>query len=244
MDPSRHLRQVVLDTETTGLEVSLKHRVIEIGAVEIVNRKLTGRHYHQYIQPDRAIDAGALEVHGITEDFLADKPRFAEISDEFLDFIEGSEVVIHNAAFDVAFLDYELKLCNANTRMSLSCIEVTDSLELARKQYPGQRNNLDALCKRLGIDNARRTLHGALLDAEILAEVYLGMTGGQSAMVFDMDASQGDNGGSIVIDPSIYPPTRVLQATTAELEAHNKWLEKLQSESGDGCVWNRLGAAG
>ena len=243
MEPSRHLRQVVLDTETTGLEVSQNHRVIEIGAVEIVNRKLTGRHYHQYIQPDRAIDAGALEVHGITETFLADKPRFGEIADEFLDFVEGAEVVIHNAAFDVAFLDYEFKLCAANTRMDLCCIEVTDSLELARRQYPGQRNSLDALCKRLGIDNSRRTLHGALLDSEILAEVYLGMTGGQSALVLEVESGASSQSAEVVIDPSIYPVTPVLQASAEELQAHQAWIERLQKESSDGCVWDRLQSA-
>ena len=243
MEPSRHLRQVVLDTETTGLEVSQHHRVIEIGAVEIVNRKLTGRHYHQYIQPDRAIDAGALEVHGITEAFLADKPRFGEIADEFLDFIEGAEVVIHNAAFDVAFLDYEFKLCAANTRMGLCCLEVTDSLELARRQYPGQRNSLDALCKRLGIDNSRRTLHGALLDSEILAEVYLGMTGGQSALVLEVESGGSSQSAEVVIDPSTYPVTPVLQASAKEMQAHQAWLERLQAESSGGCVWDQLHSA-
>lgn len=238
MEPSRYLRQVVLDTETTGLEVSLQHRIIEIGAVEIINRRLTGRHYHQYIQPDRAIDAGALEVHGITEDFLTDKPRFAAISDEFLDFLQGAEVVIHNAAFDVGFLDYELKLCSANTRMDLSCLEVTDSLALARKQFPGQRNNLDALCRRLGIDNSRRTLHGALLDAEILAEVYLGMTGGQSTLGFELDAVASDNADNgIQIDPSSYPAMQVVKADEGELKEHLQWLQKLETESAEGCVW-------
>lgn len=240
MEPSRYSRQVVLDTETTGLEVSLQHRIIEIGAVEIVNRRLTGRHYHQYIQPDRAIDAGALEVHGITEDFLADKPRFASVSDEFLDFLQGAEVVIHNAAFDVGFLDYELKLCAANTRMDLCCLEVTDSLALARKQFPGQRNSLDALCRRLGIDNSRRTLHGALLDAEILAEVYLGMTGGQSSLGFELDANADANGADnqIQIDPSSYPAMQAVMANELELKEHLQWLEKLEKESADGCVWS------
>ncbi len=237
------MRQVVLDTETTGLEVSQKHRIIEIGAVEIVNRRLTGRHYHVYIQPDRAIDAGALEVHGITEDFLTDKPRFGEIVDGFLDFVEGAEVVIHNAAFDVAFLDYEFRLCAANTRMDISCIEVTDSLELARRQYPGQRNSLDALCKRLGIDNSRRTLHGALLDSEILAEVYLAMTGGQSAIEFELDTASAGADTVIKIDPASYPQTPVLKASEEELAAHQRWLEKLQNDSSDGCIWQQLEAA-
>lgn len=240
MESSRHLRQVVLDTETTGLEVAQNHRIIEIGAVEIVNRRLTGRHYHQYIQPDRAIDAGALEVHGITENFLADKPRFGEIADAFIDFVEGAEVVIHNAAFDVSFLDYELRLCAANTRMEICCVEVTDSLELARREYPGQRNSLDALCRRLGIDNSRRTLHGALLDSEILAEVYLAMTGGQSAMVFESDAVKGAAGKRIDIDPASYPETPVLMANEEELAAHRQWLDKLKKDSADGvCVWSQ-----
>lgn len=238
------MRQIVLDTETTGLEVSENHRIIEIGGVEIIDRKLTGKHYHQYIQPDRAIDAGALEVHGISSDFLQDKPRFAEVADAFLDFVEGAEVIIHNAAFDVAFLDYEFRLCNANTRMDLICDSVTDSLQLARKQFPGQRNSLDALCKRLDIDNSRRQLHGALLDAEILAEVYLRMTGGQSSLGFDLDISQDKAEASteMNVDPKQYPPQVVLQATDDELQAHAAWLEKLQKESGKGCVWSNLQA--
>ncbi len=234
------MRQIVLDTETTGLEISENHRIIEIGGVEIVDRKLTGNHYHQYIQPDRAIDAGALEVHGISAEFLQDKPRFAEVADAFLEFVEGAEVIIHNAAFDVSFLDYEFRLCNANTRMELICDAVTDSLMLARKQFPGQRNSLDALCKRLDIDNSRRQLHGALLDAEILAEVYLRMTGGQSSLGFDLDIAQDNNSDSteLTIDPQQYPPQMVLQANEAEQKAHAAWLEKLQKESANGCVWS------
>ena len=234
------MRQIVLDTETTGLEITESHRIIEIGGVEIVDRKLTGNHYHQYIQPDRAIDAGAFEVHGISSEFLADKPRFEQIADAFLDFVEGAEVIIHNAAFDVSFLDYEFRLCSANTRMDIVCDSVTDSLQLARKQFPGQRNSLDALCKRLDIDNSRRQLHGALLDAEILAEVYLRMTGGQSSLGFDLDVSQEKNSGSneLKADPAEYPPQVVLQANKAEQEAHDAWLEKLQKESAAGCVWS------
>jgi len=236
------MRQIVLDTETTGLEVTENHRVIEIGGVEIVNRKLTGNHYHQYIKPDRAIDAGAFEVHGISTEFLDDKPRFAEIAEAVLDFVEGAEVIIHNAAFDVSFLDYEFRLCSANTRMDLVCEEVTDSLVLARKQFPGQRNSLDALCKRLDIDNSRRKLHGALLDAEILAEVYLCMTGGQSSLGFDLDISQDQSADSpeLNINPALYPPQMVLHASKAEQKAHRAWLEKLQNESANGCVWSAL----
>ena len=209
------MRQIVLDTETTGLEITESHRIIEIGGVEIVDRKLTGNHYHQYIQPDRAIDAGALEVHGISSEFLADKPRFEHVADAFLDFVEGAEVIIHNAAFDVSFLDYEFRLCNANTRMDLICDSVTDSLLLARKQFPGQRNSLDALCKRLDIDNSRRQLHGALLDAEILAEVYLRMTGGQSSLGFDLDVSQDKNSGSneLKADPAAVSYTHLTLPT-------------------------------
>lgn len=233
------MRQIVLDTETTGLEVTQNHRIIEIGAVEIDNRRLTGRQYHQYIQPDRAIDAGAMEVHGITEEFLADKPRFVEISDEFLNFVEGAEVIIHNAAFDVAFLDYELRLCKANTRMDIVCTGVVDSLAIARKEYPGQRNNLDALCRRLGIDNSRRKLHGALLDAEILAEVYLGMTGGQGSLGFDnsgADAASNKYDGP-VFDAASHPPLRVVQADAAALKAHTAYLKKLDEVCADGCAW-------
>ncbi|OED38402.1 DNA polymerase III subunit epsilon [Chromatiales bacterium (ex Bugula neritina AB1)] len=242
MDTKPSLRQIVLDTETTGLEVALQHRIIEIGAVEIVNRKLTGRHYHQYIKPDRAIDAGALEVHGITEDFLADKPRFEEIADEFLAFVEGAEVVIHNAAFDVAFLDHEFKLCRANTRMELCCEKVTDSLALARKMYPGQRNSLDALCRRLDIDNSHRKLHGALLDSEILAEVFLMMTGGQSALSFDVDTALEELNpeASVKIDPSLYPSMHVISANPEELKAHEEWIGKLEKEGSNGCVWSNL----
>ena len=174
------MRQVVLDTETTGLEVCQGHRIIEIGCVEIVDRKLTGRHYHQYIKPERAIDQGALEVHGITEEFLADKPVFSRVADEFMDFIRGAELIIHNAPFDVGFIDAELKLIDADARLVASECKITDSLQLARAKHPGQRNNLDALCQRYAVDNSNRTLHGALLDAEILADVYLPMTGGQT----------------------------------------------------------------
>ncbi len=239
------MRQIVLDTETTGLEVTQDHRIIEIGAVELDNRRLTGRQYHQYIQPDRAIDAGAMEVHGITEDYLADKPRFAEIADEFLNFVEGAEVIIHNAAFDVAFLDYEFRLCNANTRMDIVSAGVVDSLAIARKEYPGQRNNLDALCKRLGIDNSRRKLHGALLDAEILAEVYLGMTGGQGSLGFDNsggDAAANRYDGPM-FDASSYPPLQVVKASPEVLKAHEAYLKRLEETCDDGCAWTKVSAA-
>ena len=182
------MRQVVLDTETTGLEVREGHRLIEIGCVELIDRKLTGRQLHQYINPGRTIDEGAEAVHGITLEFLADKPDFSAVKEEIIEFLSGAELIIHNASFDVGFLDAELKRARERRRIA-DFSTVTDSLALARTKYPGQKNNLDALCKRLGIDNTARTLHGALLDAEILAEVYLAMTGGQASLVLDAPES-------------------------------------------------------
>ena len=175
------MRQVVLDTETTGLEPTQGHRIIEIGCVELVNRKLTGNHYQQYINPEREIDAGAFRVHGISEEFLRDKPVFAHIVDDFLDFVRDAELIIHNATFDIEFLDHELgRIGGGETRMEDVC-QIVDSLTMARHKHPGQRNGLDALCRRYGVDNSQRTLHGALLDAEILADVFLAMSGGQTA---------------------------------------------------------------
>ena len=179
------MRQIVLDTETTGLEPSDGHRIIEIGCVELVDRQLTGNTYHQYINPDRTIDAGAVEVHGITNESLADKPRFADVADEFLEFIRDSELVIHNAPFDVGFINHELSLLEESAGVVTDYCMVLDTLTLARRMHPGQRNNLDALCRRYEIDNSRRELHGALLDAEILADVYLIMTGGQVSLSLD-----------------------------------------------------------
>ena len=177
------MRQVVLDTETTGLETSQGHRIIEIGCVEIINRRTTDNRYHQYIQPNHKIDDGAMKVHGITNEFLNDKPIFFEIVDEFMDFITGAELIIHNASFDVGFINHELKLLKQGWKPVDKYCQILDTLALARKQNPGQKNNLDALCKRYGIDNSNRQLHGALLDAEILAEVYLTMTGGQVSLL-------------------------------------------------------------
>lgn len=238
---SEHRRQIVLDTETTGLDVADSHRIIEVGAVEIVDRRLTGTHFHEYLQPDRAIDQGAFEVHGISQEFLADKPRFAAIVERFLAFIDGAELIIHNAAFDVAFIDAELRLCAANTRTDLSCEVVTDSLALARKKYPGQRNSLDALCRRLEIDNSRRKLHGALLDAEILADVYLRMTGGQSALTFGEDPSEAGAAADVSrAERQSYPNLPVIEASEQELLAHASYVRKLASAE-SGCVWQRLG---
>ena len=237
------MRQVVLDTETTGLEVSQGHRIIEIGCVEIVDRKLTGRHYHQYIKPQRAIDQGALEVHGITEEFLADKPLFARIADEFLDFIRGSELVIHNAPFDIGFMEAEFKLLDPTSASVSSYCKITDSLQLARSKHPGQRNNLDALCQRYAVDNSSRTLHGALLDAEILADVYLLMTGGQTSLGLsadDMGAGAGlSNNSEIRRLAEERPALRVIKPSENELISHEARLDVLSERCEEGAVWRR-----
>lgn len=218
-------RLIVLDTETTGLEVSEGHRIIEIGAVELLDRRLTGNNYHQYICPERAVDAGALEVHGISDEFLADKPLFASIASDFLAYIEGAdELVIHNAPFDVEFLNAELQACDQTCKVQDICT-VTDSLAVARKQYPGKRNSLDALCDRLAINNSHRTLHGALLDSEILADVYLIMTGGQESL--ELEEDQGIQ-QSKQAKPS-RPAGLTLIETTAtgiEQKIHQEWCEK------------------
>ncbi len=237
------MRQVVLDTETTGLEVSQGHRIIEIGCVEIIDRKLTGRHYHQYIKPQRAIDQGALEVHGITEEFLADKPVFSRIADEFLDFIRGSELVIHNAPFDIGFMEAEFKLLDPTSAPVSSYCKITDSLQLARSKHPGQRNNLDALCQRYAVDNSNRTLHGALLDAEILADVYLLMTGGQTSLGLSAEEESGGVGSSKLSAirrlPKERPQLRVIKPSEEEIVAHEARLDVLGERCEEGAVWRR-----
>ena len=232
-------RQVVLDTETTGLSTADDHRIIEIGCVEIINRRLTGRNFHQYINPEREIDAGAIEVHGITAEFLADKPLFADVADEFLAFVRGAELIIHNAPFDVGFLDHELgKIPDQQTTIATIC-SVLDTLKMARDRHPGQKNNLDALCKRYDVDNTNRQLHGALLDAEILADVYLAMTGGQVSL--SLAAEQPAQTDRPVAENTLtagpQKKLKVLKASTDELAAHDAMLEKLQSASGGKCVW-------
>ena len=212
------MRQIVLDTETTGLDPHDGHRVIEIGCVELIDRRLTRNNFHRYIQPDREIDAGAVEVHGITDDFLADKPRFAEVADDFIRYVEGAELIIHNAPFDVGFLDHELMGWRGGNAPRISDLcEVTDTLAMARRLHPGQRNGLDALCKRYSVDNSRREWHGALLDAEILADVYLAMTGGQVSLHLGNDQPETGMGSGQVqhrgrVDPS-RPRLRVVPAT-------------------------------
>ena len=232
------MRQVVLDTETTGLEVSQGHRIIEIGCVEIVDRKLTGRHYHQYIKPERAIDQGALEVHGITEEFLADKPVFSRIAEEFMEFIRGAELIIHNAPFDVAFINREMALMSPQLGKITDYCSIVDSLELARNKHPGQKNNLDALCKRYMVDNSQRDLHGALLDSEILADVYLLMTGGQVTLgLGEVESTSGEEGTGIRRVSKARGKLKVIKAAETEVARHKTFLSKQQESSGVENLW-------
>lgn len=231
-------RVVVLDTETTGLEPSKGHRIIEIGCVEIINRRITENTYHQFIQPDREIDEGAFEVHGISTEFLADKPRFADVVEDFMAFINGAELVIHNAPFDVGFINHEFDKLEPVWGGVADHCKITDSLVMARKKHPGQKNNLDALCKRYTVNNARRELHGALLDAELLAEVYLLMTGGQENLF--QSAQSGDGASSVNISPisrvdKNRPAMKVIRASVDELKAHQENLQKL----GEDCIWKQ-----
>jgi len=235
------MRQIVLDTETTGLEPSLGHRIIEIGCVELLNRRVTGRTFHRYLNPERDIDLGAEAVHGLQREDLARQPRFVEVADELLGFIDGSELVIHNAEFDVAFLDAELRRAGRTVLMSELC-RVLDTLVLAREMHPGQRNNLDALAKRYDVDNSRRELHGALLDARILADVYLAMTGGQGALALTESVS-GSLHGAGQIRALVRPPAplRVISATEQELRAHRDMLALIAKSSGGRCLWPAAG---
>jgi DNA polymerase III subunit epsilon len=234
------LRQIVLDTETTGLEPQNGHRIIEIGCVEIVNRRLTGNHYQQYLQPDREIDLAAVEVHGITGDFLRDKPRFADIAMDFLAFVRGAELIIHNAAFDIGFLNHELKRWNPAHPVLESLCTVTDTLSMARKLHPGQKNNLDALCKRYSIDNSQRTLHGALLDAEILADVYLAITGGQADLTLDAGEEITIQTVSNVEIHVNRANLIIIRADGVELDAHARVLQIVRSAGKGHCAWDRL----
>lgn len=232
------MRQIVLDTETTGLAPEQGHRIIEIGCVELVERRPTGNDFHQYLQPHREIDAGAIEVHGITNEFLEDKPGFEDIVQDFLDYIQGAELIIHNAPFDVGFLNAELaRLDNGKDIASYSA--VIDTLVMAREMHPGQRNSLDALCGRYDIDNSQRQKHGALLDAEILAEVYLAMTGGQVTLSLDSESEKKESGQALEIkrlSPE-RPALPVISATEAEAALHEKRIQSVDKASGGQCVW-------
>jgi DNA polymerase-3 subunit epsilon len=234
------VRQIVLDTETTGLESSQGHRIIEIGCVELVNRKLTGNHYHQYINPQREIDQGAIEVHGITNEFLADKALFEHIAADFIEFVAGAELIIHNAPFDVGFLNSELQRLEPAQRKIEEDCSIIDTLVMARTKHPGQRNNLDALCQRYGVDNSQRDLHGALLDAEILADVYLLMTGGQTTLQLS-DSGANDDGQSIGEQlkrlPAKRQPLPVIRASAEEIAAHELQLQAIANSSGGKVLW-------
>ena len=230
------MRHVVLDTETTGLDPKSGHRIIEIACVEMVNRRLTHRHFHRYINPERDIDAGAQAVHGITLEFLQDKPKFADIVSEFLDFVDGAELVIHNAAFDIGFLNHELALLDRSPVTDV-CTGVLDTLRMARELHPGKRNNLDALCERYGIDNAHRTLHGALLDSELLAEVYLAMTRGQESLI--IESLSNDSEATRASASAKRGKLRVITVCEEELRAHEAVLDQIDKESKATCVWRQ-----
>jgi DNA polymerase-3 subunit epsilon len=235
------MRQVVLDTETTGLEIEQKHRIIEIGCVELFNRRLTGRTYHQYLNPDRDIDEGALQVHGLTRERLAKEPTFSQVHPDFLDFIRDAELIIHNAPFDIAFLNSELARIELLLKVEELC-RVLDTLALARQMHPGQRNNLDALCKRYSVDNSHRDYHGALLDARILAEVYLAMTGGQAKLTLsaesDTERSRARHSAPIRLNGGLR--IVVVRPSETELVAHEHLLALLDKESAGRTVWRRL----
>lgn len=237
------MRQVVLDTETTGLEPEQGHRIIEIGCVEVIRRRKTGRSFHRYIKPDRDVDRGALEVHGITNEFLAQQPRFEEIAEELLDFIGGAELIIHNAAFDVAFLNAELKRLRGPRRQVADLCSVLDTLLLARQMHPGQRNSLDALCKRYSVDNSHRELHGALLDAQILLDVYLAMTGGQTALVLG-EVQQEQITVVVERQMAVRPvgELRIVFASDDEIAAHERSLAAIDKASGKKTLWRSMDA--
>ena len=260
------MRQIVLDTETTGLEPEQGHRIIEIGCVELINRRMTGNNYHHYIHPEREIDEAAVEVHGITLESLEGKPLFGDLAEELLEYLKGAELIIHNAPFDVAFLNHEFTRSGLGDKAIEAHCEVMDTLVMARHKHPGQRNSLDALCKRYEVDNSQRQLHGALLDAEILADVYLVMTGGQISLLGESEdltrsggtrsgrtqpdrsggsadeaESAGQESSEIGADSSeIATPTPLVRASEGELSAHEKWLQLLEKESPGGAVWRRI----
>jgi DNA polymerase-3 subunit epsilon len=235
------VRQVVLDTETTGLSTKDGHRIIEIGCIEMIDRRITQNTFHVYINPNRVVDDGAIKVHGITNEFLLDKPKFEDIVEEYLDFTKGAELIIHNAPFDVGFLNNELSLLKGRKRKVEDYSTIFDTLPLARKKHPGARATLDALCKRYGIDNSHRELHGALLDSEILAEVYLAMTGGQFSLL-DFGEKTGEEAEKqgIVRLSSNREKLKVIACSEQELDEHQQRLEAIEKASGE-CVWKKIG---
>jgi len=235
------VRQVVLDTETTGLEPTQGHRIIEIGCVEVNNRKRTEATFHQYINPERDVEDGAYEVHGLSNEFLSDKPLFRDIAQDFIEFIRGTELIIHNAPFDVSFINMELGNLGQEWGKLEDYCSVVDSLKIARELHPGQKNNLDALCTRYGVDNSQRDVHGALLDAQLLLDVYLAMTGGQTSLSLEDDTHAGRNGDSDSLDRARENISLVvIQSTTDEITAHEKFLDRMEKDTGAVSVWRRL----
>lgn len=234
------MRQVVLDTETTGLDPDLGHRIVEVACVEIVNRQLTDRTFHYYLNPERESDEGALKVHGLTSEFLADQPKFAQIADEFLDFVQRAELIIHNAPFDVAFLDKELELTERG-KLAQYVESVTDTLRTAKELHPGKRNSLDALCERYGVNNSARVLHGALLDARLLAEVYLSMTRGQDSLA--MELTQARDTAQTASEHDAPLQLLVVRASPIEIAEHEAYLEELDKASKGKCLWKSLNSS-
>jgi DNA polymerase-3 subunit epsilon len=232
------MRQIVLDTETTGIDPNEGHRIIEIGCVELVERALTGRNYHVYVNPGREVEAEAIAIHGITNEFLADKSLFASVADDFFEFIRGAELVIHNAAFDVGFMDAEFGRLDGGRKTAEHC-GIVDTLAIARKRHPGQKNNLNALCKRYGIDNSNRELHGALLDAEILADVYLLLTGGQTALLLDAGSGEGAYGNGIRRVQAAREALQVIGASADEDLAHCEFMAMMEKKAGS-TVWGQI----
>ncbi len=231
-------RQIVLDTETTGLDPASDHRIIEIGCVEICNRRVTGRTWHRYLNPDRKIDEGAIAVHGIRNEDLADKPRFPDVADEFLEFVIGAELIIHNAPFDVGFLEHELRRMQHKRQRLADLCRVLDSLKMAREMHPGQRNSLDALCRRYQVDNSSRDLHGALLDARLLGDVFLLMTGGQDSLALDSaETAQTTEGADDGEPPLMHAATPVIAPSADELKAHEALLARIEKASGGASLW-------
>ena len=236
------MRQIILDTETTGLETSQGHRIIEVGAIEMINRRVTEQRFHHYINPKREIDEAAIEVHGITLDALKDKPVFEELAEELFDFLKGAELIIHNAPFDIGFLNYEFKLAGMGDQLLNSHCEVLDTLVMARSKHPGQKNNLDALCRRYAVDNTQRTLHGALLDAEILADVYLMMTGGQMTLLGENEdlTERREERARAISKSGTHIKTPVFSATQSDMSEHEKWMELIEKETGEPALWVQL----
>ncbi len=236
------MRQVIVDTETTGLDPREGHRIIEIGCVELLDRRHTSRHFHQYFRPDRDIDEGALQVHGITKEFLTDKPSFGEVVEDLIGFLDGAELIIHNAPFDVGFINYELSLAGESFGSIENYCAIVDTLALARELHPGQKNSLDALCRRYEVDNSQRELHGALLDAQILADVYLAMTGGQATLDLASKIAAPRLQAAAQTSASRARQIKVVRASADECAAHESMLDGIESKRGGPCVWRRLAA--